>query len=247
MNSLIFSSFVVLAIVSISNAFQTQSMTQFRTKRRTTTLVTSSASADTTSTTSPIYHHHTAIRTRNIENAIKFYSLFGYDIETKFRAGPARAAWLTNSKSVEMKGQSDVSSRLELIEVPAYVLQEKEGTIKRALDLLTNESLLGLNHYALDVTSYIHSLGKDEYYGLDHFLADVSEKSEEMFGKELRVAMDPKQQVIGNQVFELCFLFDADGCAIELVRYIKDLEQDIQSGWEPWDGSGFVGTEENKS
>lgn len=232
-------------LASFSNAFQTTNnahIQQLNTIGRSRAILFSSAE-NREKLTSPIYHHHTAIRTRNIENAIKFYSLFGYDIETKFRAGPARAAWLTNSKPTEKKGQSDVASRLEVIEVPDYILQEKEGTIKRALDLIKNEALLGLNHYALDVTSYIHSLGKKDYYGLDQFLEDTDDKSKEIFGKTLRVAVPPRQQVIGNQVFELCFLFDADGCIVELVRYIKDLEQDIQSGWEPWDGSGFVGKE----
>ena len=132
-----------------------------------------SASTETSQAPNSLYLHHTAIKTRNIETAIKFYSLFGFEIEHKFRAGPARAAWLTNSyftndddEEVDdeginkemIKGQNDVASRIELIEVPAYMLNEKENTIKRAIDLVQNESLLGLNHYALDVTSYIHFL-----------------------------------------------------------------------------------------
>jgi len=235
--------FVILAIALPIDAFQAHPKIRHNIIVRRTILHSSSASINT----SPLYHHHTAIRTRNIENAIKFYSLFGYEIETKFRAGPARAAWLTTSNASDKKGQSDVSSRLELIEVPGYVLQESEGTIKRARDLLQNEALLGLNHYALDVTPYIKSLDKDEYYGLDQFLDEINGKSIEQFGKSLRVAMDPKQQVVGSQVFELCFLYDADGCVVELVRYIKDLDQIIQSGWEPWDGSGFAGKQEDSN
>jgi hypothetical protein len=221
----------------------------------------SNPSITTSSSRSPIYHHHTAIRTRNIENAIKFYSLFGYQVETKFRAGPARAAWLVNNGSTftsSNKNKDDdddddenndntynaISSRLEIIEVPSYVLQEREGTVKRAIDLIENEALLGINHYALDVTSYIRSLHRDDYYGLDQYLDDVNEVSKERFGKTLRIAKKPYQKAIGNQVFELCFLYDADGCIMELVRYIKDLDQSIQSGWEPWDGTGFVGVSE---
>jgi hypothetical protein len=194
----------------------------------------------------PLYTHHTCIRTRNIENAINFYSLFGYGIEVKFRAGPARAVWLTNSKESKT-GQSDAASRLEIIEVPNYVLDEKEGTIKRALDLMKHETLLGLNHFALDVTPHILSLEKKEYYGLDQFLKDVNEKSKAQFGKDLNVALNPRQVVIGSQVFELCFLYDADGCIFELLRFIKDLDQNVQSGWEPWDGSGFVGGEDDEN
>lgn len=205
--------------------------------------------------TPSLYHHHVAIRTRNIENAIKFYSLFGFKVETKFRAASARAAWLSNamlangnkndeqSNDEVLKGQSyNIASRLEIIEIPQHVLNEKEGTIKRAIDLLQNEAILGLNHYALDVTPYIHHLAKDEYYGLDQFLLQINQESLKMFGKTLRVAMQPKQQVIGSQVFELAFVYDADGVVVELMRYIKELDQNVESGWEPWDGEGFEGT-----
>lgn len=204
--------------------------------------------------TPSLYHHHVAIRTRNIENAIKFYSLFGFKVETKFRAASARAAWLNNAmlpnrnKNDEqnndevLKGQSyNTASRLEIIEIPEHILDEKEGTMKRAIDLLQNEAILGLNHYALDVTPYIHHLAQDEYYGLDQFLLQINQESLEIFGKTLRIAMQPKQQVIGSQVFELAFVYDADGVVVELMRYIKDLDQTVQSGWEPWDGEGFVG------
>ena len=236
---LLFAFIIEIALLSERTcAFQGSFINTKRSLTRTTSLQASPA---------PLYHHHTCIRTRNVENAIKFYSLFGYSIETKFRAGPARAVWLTNSSGESRKGQSDAASRLEIIEVPNYVLDEKEGTIKRALDLMKHETLLGLNHYALDVTPHILSLEKGEYYGLHQFLEDINEESKAQFGKALNVALDPRQQVIGNQVFELCFLFDADGCIVELVRYIKDLDQNIQSGWEPWDGSGFVGAEDDKN
>lgn len=205
----------------------------------------------------PIHHHHTAIRTRNIENAVKFYSLFGYDVEVKFRSGPARCAWLTNSSSsddgspsddgtIHRKGQTDVASRLELIEIPSYILQEKDGIIKRAIDLIQREDMLGINHVCLDVTSYIDKIATDEFYDLNQFLEDTNKDSLEKFNKTLKVAVPPRQQVIGSQVYELAFIFDADGCVIELLRYIKEFSQDISSGWEPWDGNGFVGQDDDK-
>eukprot|EP00956_Cyclotella_meneghiniana_P024794 scaffold50417_cov68-Cyclotella_meneghiniana.AAC.1 len=43
------------------------------------------------------YTHHIALKTRNIENAIKFYSLLGFHVETKFISGPAKCAWLIHS------------------------------------------------------------------------------------------------------------------------------------------------------
>jgi len=85
----------------------------------------------------------------------------------------------------------------------------------------------------------------DNYYGLDQLIHDIDQQSMQKFNKKLRMAVQPRQQVIGNQVFELAFLYDADGAIIELVRYIKEVDlkdgQEMYSGWEPWDGKGFVG------
>ena len=236
-----------------------------------------------------LYLHHIAIRTRNIETAIKFYSLLGYNVEHKFRSGPARAAWLTNAfftpppplsssslssssssstTTKKTKGQcNNIASRIELIEVPSYILNEKENTIKKAIDLIQNESLLGLNHYAIDVTPYIEYLKLNNYlsstssssttttttpttsyYGLDQFLQFIESQSIKQYNKTIRIAVKPRQQVIGDQVFELAFIYDADGTIVELVRYIKDVTlkdgRTMDSGWEPWDGKGFVGLKE---
>ena len=57
--------------------------------------------------------HHAAVKTRSMEMALAFYSLLGFAPEAKFRAGPARAAWLTNAASVGGEG-----ARIEIIEVP---------------------------------------------------------------------------------------------------------------------------------
>jgi len=241
---------VILSIISQTDAF-TKSVAQIHKLARV-TLPTSPIALKATNQDDlkPLYLHHTAIRTRDINTAIKFYSLFGFTTESKFRAGPCRAAWIINTNNDDCKkggdddesrkGQNSVACRLELIEVPAYILQEKESEKKRSIDLLSNESMLGLNHYALDVTAYIESLEKDEYFGLDQFLDHVNNKSLEKFGKTLRIALKPRQKVIGSQVYELAFLYDADGTLFEVVRYIKELDQIVESGWEPWDGEDFV-------
>ena len=36
------------------------------------------------------------------------------------------------------------------------------------------------------------------------------------------------------------FIYDADGALLELIRKQGDLPNDVESGWEPWDGTGFV-------
>ncbi len=91
--------------------------------------------------------HHMALKTRNISTAIQFYSLFGFEVEHRFRAGPARAAWLVN-------GGGDCR-RLELIEVPSYLLREPPGMKRQAINLQENPTMLGWNHMALDVTNAI--------------------------------------------------------------------------------------------
>ena len=169
----------------------------------------------------PLAIHHTAFKTRNITLGIEFYGLFGFEVSKKFRTGPARAAWL------EQKGIS--SSRIELIEVPSHMLNEPEGMKRRALDLFQKQELLGLNHLAMDVTSSIQA--HEEMSSLSDWIAALNKKSLKRFGKTLRVALDPQEQLIGSGVFEIAFLYDADGALIELLHYQNDLPQSID-GWE---------------
>ena len=196
--------------------------------------------------TSTIACHHAAVKTRNIENAIKFYSLLGFEVETKFVAGPARAAWLLHSSSTEQQ-----SSRIELIEVPDYILNEPEGKTKRAIDLARREELLGLNHIALDVTGCIPRPTEDDggasedgtacaLYQLQEWMDDLNGLSVATFGKTLRVALSPTKRIVGREVYEMAFVYDADGTLLELLNHSGTLEQDVESGWTPWDGRGFV-------
>lgn len=178
----------------------------------------------------PLMSHHMAVKTRNITVAIQFYSLLGFKVEEKFRAGPARAAWLEQGPS-----------RIELIEIPSYILREPEGMKKRALNLMERQELLGWNHLALDVTGAIRKKQQEsKSYQLDDWMHDLNITSLTSFGKKLRVALEPRQQMIGSSVYELAFLYDADGSLVELLNHQTDLPQKIDSGWEPWSGKGFV-------
>ncbi len=206
-----------------------------------------------------------AVKTRNIENAIKFYSLLGFHVETKFVAGPARAAWLLHGVDGHDHSTSTIKSRIELIEVPDYMLNEPEGKIKRALDLTKREELLGLNHFCLDVTQCIPkptNAGGDgslisnidattttvsedgssscSLYNLQEWLDDLNELSISTFGKSMRVALQPTKRIIGRDVYEMAFIYDADGTLVELLNWSGRLEQEIGDGWEPWNGEGFV-------
>jgi catechol 2,3-dioxygenase-like lactoylglutathione lyase family enzyme len=174
--------------------------------------------------------HHSALKTRNITTAIEFYSLFGYQVACRFRAGPARAAWLEFT--------STSLTRLELIEVPAYILQEEPGTRARAMDLMQRPEFLGYNHVAIDATEQIlHA----KFTSLNEWLDQLNRTSIDRFQRSLRMAVAPRQQIIGRGVYELAFLYDADGCLIEVLHKQSELSQEIQSGWDPWDGKGFAG------
>ena len=109
---------------------------------------------------------------------------------------------------------------------------------RRALDLFERQDLLGLNHFAVDVSTTIKE--SKDLFDLSDYLNSLNEKSLILFGKTLRIALQPKQQLIGKSVYELAFLYDADGSLVELLNKEKELPQDIDSGWEPWDGKGFV-------
>lgn len=182
----------------------------------------------------PLPLHHIALKTRNLDTAQKFYSLLGYEMTEQFRAGPARACWL------EITHDDVVTSRLELLEVPSHILLETPGTRKQSFDLLQRPELLGYHHVALDVTSQINE-------NLQEWLDDLNNKSLEAFGKNLRLAMEPRQQIIGRSVYELAFLFDPDGCLVELLHHQSTLDKPVSNGWEPWDGQGFQGSDDPSS
>ena len=165
--------------------------------------------------------HHAAIKTQNIEKAIKFYSLFDFELETKFLAGDVRAAWLR---------QPDGGVRLELLEVPNYLLGDplQKGVTYRAVDLVQRPELLGLNHFALDVTA---SVKANEYESLQEWIDLLNKRSKELFGKTLRIAVAPLEQMIGQHLYELAFIYDSDGSLVEFLYQKKEFEQEMISEW----------------
>ena len=288
---------LLLAIASAAaSAFQSSSSVRKAHSRRrlqqqldssplqpTTTVAANSSSSSSLLNSSPpamstaIQSHHVAVKTRNIEVAIQFYSLLGFHVETKFVAGPARAAWLLHGNPNDNDDDDDdssttIKSRIELIEVPDYMLNEPEGMIKRALDLTKREELLGLNHFCLDVTrnciipqptptncgddSLISNINDAattttkttssdsssscSLYNLQEWLDDLNNLSIATFGKSLRIALQPTKRIIGRDVYEMAFIYDADGTLVELLNWSGRLEQKVGSGWEPWNGEGFV-------
>ena len=138
--------------------------------------------------------HHSAIKCRDIERSMKFYSLFGLEEQCRFRSGAARCAWLTGA-----------ATRLELIEVPSYV------NATAAPDGLVEEAV-GLNHLAFDVTA---ESGEDD---LAAYLKQLNARSEAQFRKSLRLALAPQQLLAGGAAYEYALIADPDGVLLELIR-----------------------------
>lgn len=190
----------------------------------------------------PGYHfHHYAIKTKNIFNALKFYSLLGMEEKVRFKTGAARAAWIEG-----------VGVRLELIEVPEFMAPEG-----RAADLSAdaNVAVLGLNHAALDVTAAARAcLLREQREGEKEedrnengaavsrkrgeagaeiwaFLRALNAKSEAAFQKSVRLAIRPYRQMIMNEVFDIAFISDPDGTLIELLFHVATLEHEMLPDW----------------
>jgi len=190
--------------------------------------------------------HHTALKTRNITLAIQFYGLLGFETTAKFKAGPARAAWLEQEQIYSTKNSTTTSprSRIELIEVPSWILKEPEGMKRRALDLFEHQEYLGQNHLALDVTASVrdsnlssHSSSRNQTLFLSTWMETLNEKSLRLFRKTLRVGLQAEQFMVGNIVYERAFIYDADGALIELLHKAAELPQriDPMSGWERYE------------
>lgn len=153
--------------------------------------------------------HHTAIRTKDIKRAMKFYSLLGLEEEVRFKAGFARCCWLRASSG----------ARLELIEVPDY-----RNPDERAPELLENVSTLGLNHVAVDVSDTASD-------SLAEFIRRLNDDSERLFQKSLKMVLAPQQQQIGQDVYELAFLTDADGTLLELIKFDARIPNPMFPDW----------------
>ena len=194
--------------------------------------------------------HHMALKTSNIEMSIAFYSLLDFYPVAKFRSGPARAAWLEHQPDGSSIGDREspdnsvgsTAARIELIEVPKAILYEgmgeearKQVPRKRALDRISNPAVLGWDHMCLDVTDSICGMST---HNLQGWIDALNSRSQSKFGKDLRVALQPRVKVFGKEKFELAFIYDADGGLIELVNSVSELSgSEMESSWDDDDDS----------
>jgi catechol 2,3-dioxygenase-like lactoylglutathione lyase family enzyme len=144
--------------------------------------------------------HHASIRTADIHRAIAFYEQLGFQVCERFTAGITLACW--------MEG---LGGRIELLQVPQP---------RPAPDAFVDEHYTGYYHLSFDLTHQINDL-PDWLEQLKSRFEQAAQISEV---PPLKVLLEPKQQMIGNRVYEVAFIADADGLPLEFLRMMTSLE-----------------------
>lgn len=139
--------------------------------------------------------HHASIKTADIHRAIAFYEQLGFTIQTRFTAGITLACW--------MEG---LGGRIELMQVPKP---------RPALDAFTDEHYTGYYHLSFDLTDRVESLP---------VWLTALRQSVEHSGGSLSVLLEPQQQQIGDDIYEVAFLADTDGLPLEFIRRMDALK-----------------------
>lgn len=143
--------------------------------------------------------HHASIRTADIYRAIAFYELLGFQICERFTAGITLACW--------MEG---LGGRIELIQVPEP---------RPAADAFHDEHYTGYYHLSFDLTPVTDNL-PNWLEQLNARFAAAAEESEQV--EPLKTLLAPTQQMIGDRVYEVAFIADADGLPLEFLRHMAD-------------------------
>ncbi len=136
--------------------------------------------------------HHVSIKTADIHSAIAFYEQLGFVVQTRFTAGITLACW--------MEG---LGGRIELMQVP-----EPGPTA----DAFADEHYTGYYHLSFDLSEQAESLPK--------WLAELRQRVGQS-GGSLSVLLEPQQQQIGDDVYEVAFLADTDGLPLEFIRRME--------------------------
>ncbi|MEL6493376.1 MAG: VOC family protein [Cyanobacteria bacterium J06634_6] len=136
--------------------------------------------------------HHVSIKTANIHQAIAFYERLGFTMQTRFTAGVTLACW--------MEG---LGGRIELMQVPEP---------NPANDAFADEHYTGYYHLSFDVS--------DRTQSLTEWVAELRRQIEEI-GGTIKVLLEPEEQQIGDERYEVAFLADTDGLPLEFIRRIE--------------------------
>ncbi|WP_088240737.1 VOC family protein [Calothrix rhizosoleniae] len=145
--------------------------------------------------------HHISIRTANIHRAIAFYEQLEFTVCERFTTGYTLACW--------MEG---MGGRIELIQIP-----EPEP----APDAFADPHYVGYYHLSFDVTEQISDLPSYLNHLQELFTQKTQENPEHF--QPLVVLLEPNQQQIGNRIYEVAFIADADGLPIEMIRILTTL------------------------
>jgi catechol 2,3-dioxygenase-like lactoylglutathione lyase family enzyme len=141
--------------------------------------------------------HHASIRTADIYRAIAFYEQLGFQVCERFTAGITLACW--------MEG---LGGRIELLQVPEP---------KPAADAFSDEHYTGYYHLSFDLSQQIDDLPD----WLDQLKAKFAQAAELGQGEPLKTLLEPTQQMIGDAVYEVAFIADADGLPLEFLRLMS--------------------------
>lgn len=145
--------------------------------------------------------HHASIRTADIHRAIAFYELLGFQVCERFTAGITLACW--------MEG---LGGRIELLQVPQP---------RPAADAFSDEHYTGYYHLSFDLTNQIHDLPV-WLAELKASFKQAAQDSQQI--SPLKVLLEPTQQIIGDSVYEVTFVADADGLPLEFLRMMGTLK-----------------------
>jgi catechol 2,3-dioxygenase-like lactoylglutathione lyase family enzyme len=140
--------------------------------------------------------HHASIRTQDIHRAIAFYEALGFTVHERFTAGITLACW--------MEG---LGGRIELMQVPEP---------RPAADAFSDEHYTGYYHLSFDLTEAAPSL--------PIWLDDLRQRFADGAEDGLTVLLEPQQQIIGDRVYEVAFLADADGLPLEFIRVLGHVQ-----------------------
>jgi len=143
--------------------------------------------------------HHASIRTANIHRAIAFYEQLGFNVCERFTTGYTLACW--------MEG---LGGRIELIQIP-QPRQDKA-------DPFGDEHYVGYYHLSFDITAAAPELPSWLTALKERFA--LAQKTQPDQYQPLKVLLEPTQQQIGDRVYEVAFIADADGLPLEFIRVL---------------------------
>ncbi len=145
--------------------------------------------------------HHVSIRTGNIHRAIAFYEQLGFNVCERFTTGYTLACW--------MEG---LGGRIELIQIPQP---------RSAPDAFGDEHYVGYYHLSFDITNVAADLSTWLTALKERFVEALHTNAGEY--EPLKVLLEPTQQQIGDRVYEVAFIADADGLPLEFIRVLSSV------------------------